>query len=143
MFKLFGSYVFPMGLTVGTVMQAMSGTPLSTAWNVDGPGYYPFNRGDLGRTPFLFYADAYAEYNVRLGGRYGLQFSVNLSNMFNVDTPTNFNQTPYRVNISPGDEGLLTTTWEPSPTARLDGRFGFANTFFAPLQARLGMKFSF
>ena len=143
MFKFYGSYVFPKGLTVGTVMQAMSGTPLSTAWNVDGPGYYPFNRGDLGRTPFLFYADAYAEYNWRFGGRYGLQFSVNLSNVFNVETATNFNQTPYRVNISPGDEGLLTTTWEPSPTARLDGRFGFANTFFAPFQARLGMKFSF
>ncbi len=105
MFKFYGSYVFPKGLTVGTVMQAMSGTPLPTAWNVDGPGYYPFNRGDLGRTPFLFYADAYAEYNWRFGGRYGLQFSVNQSNVFNVETATNFNQTPYRVNISPGDEG--------------------------------------
>jgi len=154
MFKLFGSYVFPMGLTVGTVMQAMSGTPLSTAWNVDGPGYYPFSRGDLGRTPFLFYADAYAEYNVRLGGRYGLQFSVNLSNMFNVETATNFIQTPYRTNISPSDTiggvqyapgtTLLTTTWEPDPALnKVDGRFGYANTFFAPLQARLGMKFSF
>ena len=153
-FKLYGSYVFPMGLTVGTVMQAMSGTPLSTAWNVDGPGYYPFNRGDLGRTPFLFYADAYAEYNVRLGGRLGLQFNVNLSNMFNVETATNFIQTPYRSNISPSDTvggieyapgtTLLTKTWEPATALNLkDGRFGYANTFFAPFQARLGMKFSF
>jgi hypothetical protein len=151
-FKFYGSYVFPMGLTVGTVMQAMSGTPLSTAWNVSGPGYYPFNRGDLGRTPFLYYADGYAEYNWRLGGRYALQFSVNVSNMFNVETPTNFNQTPYRTDVTPVgaphthptyDEILLTKTWQPLSTARLDGRFGFANTFFAPLQARLGVKFSF
>ncbi len=142
-FKLFGSYVFPMGLTVGAVMQAMSGTPLTTAWNVDGPGYYPNNRADLGRTPFLYYADLYAEYNIRLGGRYGLQFNINLSNVFNVDTVTGIGTNVYRDNITPGDEVLLTRTWEPSPTAKKDGTFGYANAFMAPFQARLGFKFSF
>jgi len=142
-FKAYGSYVFPMGLTVGAVMQAMSGTPMTTSWNVDGPGYYPNNRADLGRTPFLYYADAYAEYNWRLGGRYGLQFSVNLSNVFNVDTPTYFVNSVYRDNITPGDDALLTSTWVPDPTAAKDGMFGYASTFFAPFQARFGMKFSF
>jgi hypothetical protein len=142
-FKLYGSYVFPMGLTVGAVMQAMSGTPMTTSWNVDGPGYYPFNRADLGRTPFLYYADAYAEYNLRLGGRYGLQFSVNLSNVFNVETATFINTNVYRDNVTPGDVALLSKTWEPDPTAAKDGFYKLAGTFFAPFQARLGMKFSF
>jgi len=142
-FKLYGSYVFPMGLTVGTVMQAMSGTPLSTTWNVDGPGYYPYNRGDLGRTPFLYYADAYAEYNLRLSSRYSVQFSVNLSNIFNVDTATRIGTNVYRDNISPGDEALTTSTWTPSLTARRDGTYGQIQTFFDPFQARLGFKFMF
>ncbi len=142
-FKLYGSYVFPMGLTVGAVMQAMSGTPLSTSWNVDGPGYYPFNRADLGRTPFLYYADTYVEYSWRLGGRNVLQFSVNLSNVFNVETPIYINTNVYRDNVTPGDAALLTKTWEPSPTAAKDGTFGLPGTFFAPFQARLGLKFMF
>jgi hypothetical protein len=142
-FKLYGSYVFPMGLTVGAVMQAMSGTPLTTSWNLNGPGYYPYNRGDLGRTPFLYYADAYVEYNVRLTDRYGLQFSVNLSNVFNVETATFINNLVYRDNIDPGEANILTKTWEPDPEAAKDGFFLKASTFFAPFQARLGVKFSF
>jgi len=141
--KAYGSYVFPMGLTIGTVMQAMSGTPLSTSWNVDGPGYYPYNRGDLGRTPNLYYADVYAEYNIHIGSRYGVQFSVNLSNVFNVETATYINTNVYRDNITPGDAALLTSTWVPDPAAAKDGTFMMASTFFAPFQARFGMKFSF
>ena len=150
-FKLYGSYVFPMGLTVGAVMQAMNGTVLTTAWNVSGPGYYPFNRGDLGRTPFLYYADAYAEYNWRLGHRYVLQFNVNLSNVFNIDTVTGIGANVYRDDVTPADipgvesgqQILLSKTWEPLATAKKDGTFGYANSFFTPFQARLGIKFSF
>jgi hypothetical protein len=142
-FKLYGSYVFPFGLTVGTVMQAMSGTPQSTTWNVDGPGYYPYGLGDLGRTPFLYYADAYAEYNIRFGSRYALQVSVNVSNVFNQETVTRIGNNVYRDNISPGDDILLTKTWVPRADARLDGTYGFAQSFFDPLQARLGFKFLF
>lgn len=141
--KLYGSYVFPMGLTVGAVMQAMSGTVLTTAWNVDGPGYYPYNRGDLGRTPFLYYADAYAEYNLRLGSRYNLQININLANVFNIDTVTGIGANVYRDNITPGEDVIAAGRWTPPATAKLDGTFGYANSFFAPFQARLGFKFSF
>lgn len=134
-FKLYGSYVFPMGLTIGAVMQAMSGTPITTAWNVDGPGYYPYNRGDLGRTPFLYYADAYAEYNFRLGSRYNLQFSVNLSNVFNVETATYISGNRYRTNITPGDDALIAGGWTPNPAAKQDGVYLMPSSFFAPMQA--------
>lgn len=141
--KLYGSYVFPMGLTVGAVMQAMSGTPITTAWNVDGPGYYPYNRGDLGRTPFLFYTDAYAEYNFKLGSKYNLQLSVNLSNVFNVETATFISGNVYRTNITPGDDVLVKGNWTPNPAAKKDGYYLKASSFFAPMQARFGVKFSF
>jgi hypothetical protein len=138
-------------------MQAMSGTPLSTSWNVDSVGYYPFNRADLGRSPFLYYADAYAEYNWRLGGRYALQFSVNLSNVFNVETPTRIETNVYLDNVMPtntldaegkpifpsGQDILLSKNWNPPADAAKDGFFRLASAFFAPFQARLGIKFSF
>jgi hypothetical protein len=141
-FKLYGSYVFKNGLTVGLVLNAMSGTPLSTAWNVDGPGYYPYGRADLGRTPFLFYGDFYAQYDLKFG-RYGVQFNINISNVFNTDTWTNEYCQYNRGNYSPGDAVLLSKNVSIPSTIALDPRFGQPNAFFAPLQARLGMKFNF
>ncbi|HNT31706.1 MAG TPA: hypothetical protein PKN49_04780, partial [Candidatus Aminicenantes bacterium] len=117
--------------------------PITTAWNVDGPGYYPYNRGDLGRTPFLFYTDAYAEYNFKLGSKYNLQLSVNLSNVFNVETATFISGNVYRTNITPGDDVLVKGNWTPNPAAKKDGYYLKASSFFAPMQARFGVKFSF
>ncbi|TFG79411.1 MAG: TonB-dependent receptor, partial [Chrysiogenales bacterium] len=65
--KLYGSYSLPMGLTFGTVINAMSGSPVSTEYAMDVQGYLPFGRGDLGRTPFFWFANLYAEYNLKLG----------------------------------------------------------------------------
>ena len=141
-FKLYGSYVFPFGLTVGTVMQAMSGVPLTEVWNVDGPGFFPYNRANLGRTPFLFTADLYAEYSLKLG-RYSVLLSANISNAFNAQTATNVYTQRYRYNISPGDAALVDTNWEPAANAALHPWFMKDWTFLAPLQARLGIKFVF
>jgi hypothetical protein len=141
-FKAYASYVFPWGLTIGTVFNAMSGTPVSESWNVEGPGYYPYGRANLGRTPFLWYADAYAEYNLKLG-KYGLQFSINVSNLFNTDTAQRIDNQVYIDNISPGEAALLTKTWEPAADAAKDILYKMPFRFYDPFQARLGVKFIF
>ncbi len=141
--KLYGSYVFPWGLTIGAVAQGSSGTPLSETWNVDGPGYYPYGRGNLGRTPFLFQTDAYAEYTMRLGGRRSLQFSLNVINLLNADTVTAIYTNHYRYNVTPGDEALISKNWEPAADAVVHPWYMKAQFFNAPLQARLGLRFSF
>ncbi|MCK7525167.1 MAG: TonB-dependent receptor [Ignavibacteriales bacterium] len=79
--KAYGSYALPFGLTVGLVANAYSGTPVTEEWNVDSEGYFPYNRGNLGRTPFVFFANAYAEYAIRLGGRKAIRFNLNVDNI--------------------------------------------------------------
>ena len=68
-FKLYGSYVTPFGLTAGLVVNAMSGVVTSTEWAMDVQGYLPYNRNDLGRSPFLWFANAYLAYEFKLGGK--------------------------------------------------------------------------
>jgi len=140
--KVYGSYIFPWGLTVGTVMHAMSGTPLTTVWNIDAPAYMPYNRADLGRTPFLFFGDAYVQYDLHFG-RYGISLSANVTNVFNVETVTGVYTQYNRGNYSPGDEALVRGGWSIPSTVSRDPRFMKPNAFFAPLQVRLGAKFSF
>ncbi len=141
-FKLYGSYVFPFGLTVGTVMQAMSGVPMTEVWNVDGPGYFPYNRANLGRTHFLFQTDFYAEYSLKLG-RHSVLLSANITNLFNSQSATTVFTQRYRYNITPGDAALVSTNWQPAADATLHPWFMKDQTFQAPLQARLGIKFVF
>lgn len=79
--KAYGAYAFPFGLNVGLVGNWMSGTPKSTEFVVDRmSGYYPEGRGDLGRTPSLWFLNLYAEYDFKLG-RNTLQLSVNVDNL--------------------------------------------------------------
>jgi hypothetical protein len=142
-FKGYGSYVFNWGLTIGATLNAFSGNPITEMWNVDTPNYLPFNRGNLGRTPFLWWADLYAEYSFRFGDRYRLNFNANITNLFNSDTAQWVYWNKYITNVTPGEEALLSKDWEPSSTARLDPRFKMQYNFFDPMAVRLGVKFSF
>lgn len=143
-FKAYGSYVFPFGLTVGAIVNAMSGTPTSEEWNVDTPGYYPFNRNSMGRTPFLWFANAYAEYNIKLTDKYRINLNVNVDNIFNVETEQWIYRKKYRYNVSPGDAVLLTKDWEPDvDVGVVDPRWGKGYNFFPPIEVRVGIKFIF
>ena len=83
-FKLYGSYTFDWGLTVGLYSFAMSGTPISLMAGINNlQGYYPIGRFTHGRTPLFTRTDLYLEYNLTLGNRYRLQFNANASNLFN------------------------------------------------------------
>ncbi len=146
-FKLYGSYTFPMGLTVGTVLNAMSGTPVSTEYSMDAQGYLPFNRGDLGRTPFFWFANAYAEYNLKLG-KNNLNISLNLDNIFNTRTAQRIYQIYNYGGTAPSYEEMVSKTWEIEDI-ELDPHFKKEMWFYGdglrgtPLSARLGLKFSF
>jgi hypothetical protein len=141
--KAYGSYAMPFGLTLGLVANAYSGTPVTEDWYVDSDGYFPYNRGSMGRTPFMFLANLYAEYMVRIGKKSNLRFSLNIDNLFDARTATRVFSTKYRYNISPGDEVLLTGDWEPPADAVVDPRFGMAYSFMAPISGRFGVRFSF
>ena len=140
--KAYGSYAFPFGLTVGLVANAYSGTPVSEEWNVDSEGYLPYNRGSMGRTPFVFFANAYFEYELKLG-RAGVKFNLNIDNVFDARTAQRIFPTKYRYTISPGDAALLSRDWLPAPDEVVDPRFGLPYSFMAPISGRLGVRFVF
>jgi hypothetical protein len=140
--KAYGSYAFPFGLTVGLVGNAYSGTPVTEEWNVDSECYFPFNRGNMGRTPSIFFANAYLEYELKLG-RAGLRFNLNIDNLTDARTSQRIFASKYRYTISPGDAALLSKTWQPAADEPLDPRFGMAYSFMAPISGRLGVRFVF
>ena len=142
-FKAYGSYAFPFGLSVGLVANAYSGIPVTEEWIVDTEGYYPYNRGNLGRTPFIFFANAYVEYSLKLGGHKALSFSLNVENLTDARTAQRIFSTKYRYNISPGDAAILAKDWMPAPDEVVDPRFGMGYNFLPPISGRLGVRFVF
>lgn len=142
-FKAYGSYAFPFGLTVGGVVNAMSGTPVQEEWAVIYEGYLPYGRGSLGRTPFLWYADVYTEYSLKLGGKYALQFNLNIDNLFNVDTAQRIWQIRTANMIEVTQEELLNNTWDLPADYVPDPRFEKEMWFYPPISVRLGVKFLF
>jgi hypothetical protein len=146
--KVYGSYTLPMGLTVGTIINAMSGIPVSTEYSMDAQGYLPFNRGDLGRTPFFWFANLYAEYNLKLG-KNNLNISVNVDNVFNTRTAQRIYQIYNNGGTAPSSEVIANSSdWEIADI-ELDPMFKKEMWFYGdgirgtPLSARLGLKFSF
>jgi hypothetical protein len=153
-FKFYGSYAFPFGLTVGTVVNAMSGIPVTRELHVGLEGYYPDGRLTDGRSPFLFWTALYAEYNLKITDRYRIQLSLNVDNALNSSTArrvySKLNQTSP---VLTDDERLSGWTYDEAAhtvttnarvmTYMADPRFGMEMAFRPPISARVGIKFIF
>jgi hypothetical protein len=155
--KLYGAYTFPFRFTVGAVLNAMSGIPFSERWYVLGDyTWRPFNRGyyregtsgnnlKQTRTPFLWFANLYAEYSLRLG-KTMLNFNINIDNLFNIKTARNLSdmRTYWELNVS--EEKLLSGNWDlgdPEVGYIPDPAFMMKTDFYPPIAVRLGVKFIF
>ncbi len=132
----------------------MSGTPFSEYW-YQGYAWTPFNRGYYRegtsgntlrqiRTPFLWFADFYVEYSLKLG-KTSLNFNVNVENAFNLDTANSLYQWRDYGGFWVSDEESLANNWdlEDRGDLILDPRFGMESSFYSPIAARLGVRFSF
>jgi Carboxypeptidase regulatory-like domain/TonB dependent receptor-like, beta-barrel len=143
-FKLYGAFTFPFRLTLGAVVAAESGRPMTEYWTLFNDNYMPYNRGNLGRTPFLWIVNLYAEYSLRLG-KTSLNFNVNVDNVFNVGTNTAY--FPYRnlYNLTVTEDQLLSGDWELDSSVGYvpNNAFRMAGLFYPPISVRLGMRFSF
>jgi hypothetical protein len=96
-FKFFGAYTFNnensfirlpsnQELELSTFFTAQSGTPITTRVDLIDNAYIPlFGRGDQGRTERFTQADAALAYRYRFGrdNRFGVQFNVDVLNLFN------------------------------------------------------------
>lgn len=104
-FKFFGAYTFnnensflrlPSNneLELSTFFTAQSGTPITTRVDLIDNSYIPlYGRGDLGRTEKFTQTDAALAYRYKFGrdNRFGIQFNVDVLNLFNeANTVTRF-----------------------------------------------------
>jgi len=115
--KAYGSYSFPMGLTLGFAAYGRSGNPISTRLNFNNSYIYPEGYGDMGNLPFTAWADVYAEWAIKIGGRYTVAFNAQMSNVTNTKTFQNANYIPTRNSMNIPDDLLLDgTAVDPSTT---------------------------
>lgn len=143
MAKAYGSYVFPFGLNLGMVLNAMSGTPITEEWKVDSPAYFPYGRGNMGRTPFLFLADLLISQDIRLG-KVTLNLNATIQNLLNAKTVTGMYNQKTRYGIFPTDRQKIDNSWTFESMGGIeDPRFGMENSFVPPIQVRLGAKILF
>jgi len=146
--KFYGAYSFDFGLTVGTNVFAASGTPESTEYYIQWKsGFYPVGRADMGRTPFLWRADIYAEYNIKVAEKYTFQVNLNIYNFTN-------NRIAQRIQNTYNQEGFwmdekdLVAGFDYKQVSKeagllLDPRYGKEFYFQSPISLRLGLKFIF
>jgi len=147
-FKVYGAYTFDWGLTFGLNAYAMTGTPIQTeVYLNDMQGFYPLGRGNLGRNPFLWQIDVYAEYNLKLSEKYTLNFNVNISNVTNNDIAqrTYMRYNDAKINLP---EQTLLDGWDyieevAKKGAHLDPQYKMQYRFMDSIAARIGVKFLF
>jgi hypothetical protein len=147
-FKIYGAYSFDFGLTAGFNAFAMSGTPVQTEVYLNGmQGWYPYGRGDLGRTPWIWQLNTYLEYNLKLSRAVALQLSLNIDNFTNNDAAQRIHQL-YNEGVIYVDEQLIFDGFDAVDEvrrrrAKLDPRFRMERNFQPPIAARLGAKLLF
>jgi hypothetical protein len=114
--KAYGSYSFPIGLTIGVAAYGRSGNPISERVNFNNSYIYPYGYGNLGRLPFTAWADIYAEWAVKIAGK---TFALNaqINNVTNTKTWQNARYIPTRNTMSIPDALLLDhTAIDPNTT---------------------------
>ena len=121
----------------------MSGVPTSTEWAMDYQGYFPFGRGNEKRSPFLWYANFYCEYNLKLGSN-NLNINLNIDNIFNMQKPQRLYGIYNQGAVAISDERIAEGAWDINDyDPVLDPRYLMGEYPYSPLTARLGFKFSF
>jgi hypothetical protein len=152
--KLFGSYVFDFGLSLGLFQIVQDGNPISTQLSLNAfDSYMPYNRGDQGRYPLWTQTDLYAQYDFQLAGLKA-QLNINVTNLFDQDTVWRKFTALAREEINVQDSALLalfqsgtpidiSQLFQPYYTGRLDPRYMMDSQFQDPRTIRLGLKLIF
>ena len=140
-FKAQLSYQLPIGTTFGVNEYIGSGTPVSTQMLIHGAEYFPFGRGNLGRTPTLKQTDLFVAHRFTFGGRYGVEINANVLNVFDSDTVTAVYQLAGNSNVS---DTQFFSGFDPNATLITpDPLYNQASQYQAAREVRLGLRFTF
>jgi hypothetical protein len=137
-------YNFDFGLSVAATQYIGSGTPVSTIGDVNGGFFYPFGRGDLGETDWLWQTD------LSLWQRFdisNLAFSVGVTvlNLFDQDTGTRFwtHRTLDELPLTPDQFAAGFDFNSVAAGMDQDPAFNRVDNFQAPRVIRLNFKLEF
>jgi len=150
-FKAQFIYQFGFGTSVGLNEYVSSGIPRTREISVIPPNLFPMqyeSRGSDGRMPMYSQTDLSLQHAFKLGGSKSLQLELNVDNLFNQGTATNYFQT-----LSASGQGILfdetefysgKVNFDPLVAAvAKDPRFLMDSGFQAPISARFGVRFLF
>jgi hypothetical protein len=129
-FKAFGSYDTPIGITLGGYFRLQSGA----AWEArgqDGNGSYYRYLEPAGsrRLPTQANVDLLAAYNFRLGAAVNLRAEARVLNVFNTQTPLTVDKIQY---FDSYKDGTPPSTLGPQGTTQPNANFGRYLTFAQP-----------
>lgn len=146
-------YDLPWGTTLGVNQYIGSGTPVSTEY--DGPAgnpFFPFGRGDLGRTDTLSQTDLYLAHPFKLGGNYEVELSLNVLNLFDQDAVLKIWNEALTQSLPLTDEEFF-AGFDPNQAVAdlaaqlgrspFDTRFGLPSIFQPPREVRAAVRFRF
>ncbi|MFZ2492201.1 MAG: TonB-dependent receptor [Thermoanaerobaculia bacterium] len=150
-FKAQVTYMLPIGTTFGLLEYIGSGTPVSTQMFYHGAEFFPFGRGDLGRTPTISQTDLQVSHRFAFASRYGLELIANIMNIFDQDTATNRYQLAMKssTNVKESTDALFFGGFNADPV--VDGKhiyfdnplYNQDSAFQAPREVRLGLRLTF
>ena len=147
-FKVQLLYALPWGTFLGLNQRVSSGTPISTEYDVT-PGlpFFPFGRGDLGRTETFSQTDVNLFHRFSIGSDYGVEVSLNITNLFDDDAVLSVFNDGVAQDLPLSDEEFFAgfdsgQVIEENGIPK-DSRFGLAERFQARRKIRLGIRFTF
>jgi len=157
-FKFFGGYTLNSLLGATTIAPNIvwySGIPLTSEINaISSVPIYPYNRGDLGRTPIFHNFDLNVMHDFKpfkANENLKLRFEFTVFNLFNSGNVTN-----KYTNMSHDDDGQLsfandadifkgfnTRSLMTAQEIRIDPQYNLANSWQSPRSARIQLSFFF
>jgi hypothetical protein len=148
-FKFNGAYILPTRTTLGGVLRAASGIPVTRQANMQSslPVFYNGRESD-GRTPWLTVTDISILQDVPLSGRFSGQFVLNVINLFDQSQVTDRFRVQTRANVPiPNLEtffaGFDTEQRITDNNILRDPRFLQNSVWQSPREVRLGFKLIF
>jgi hypothetical protein len=147
-FKAQVLYQTKFDLSIGATQRLASGIPISEEANVGaGVPFFPFGRGNLGRTDILNSTDLQLVQRVRLA-RTTLQFEAVILNLFDNDLVTRVYNNRTTGNLPLTSTQFFAGGWDYNTLLAqnpgiLDVKYNQPDQFLAPREIRLGVKFTF
>lgn len=147
-FKAQFIYETPWGTIVSLDQRIASGTPITSEYDVT-PGlpFFPFGRGDLGRTPTITQTDLYLAHEFAIGSSNSFEVSMSVFNLFDEDEAIDFNNSAVQEDLPLSNEEFF-AGFDPNQVVADNNisrnpLFGLANQFQSARSVRLGVSFRF